>query len=250
MMNKYIYLFLIASTVFAIQPAWTEKLTADEILRKVDDNYVTQGRVSTTTMIIKGSVGTRELTSKSWVEDKNAFVEYLSPPREEGTKMLKLDDKLWIYSPSSDRTINIAGHLLRQSLMGSDSSYEDFMEDPVLSNSYDTELTGEEEMGGRSCWTLALTVKEGQDVAYHSRKLWVDQERFLPLKQDLYAKSGKLLKTFTINEVFKVEGRWYPKNLNIKDILKEGDGTDIIIESIEFDVDIPEHIFSKSVLRK
>ena len=44
-------------------------------------------------------------------EFKN-FTEYLSPEREKGTKMLKLDDRLWIYSPTTDRIIQISGHLL------------------------------------------------------------------------------------------------------------------------------------------
>jgi len=33
------------------------------------------------------------------------------------------------------------------------------------------------------------------NVAYHSQKIWLDTERFVPLKQELYAKSGHLLKT-------------------------------------------------------
>jgi hypothetical protein len=36
--------------------------------------------------------------------------------------MLKLGDQLWTFSPSTDRTIQIAGHMLRQSVMGSDMS--------------------------------------------------------------------------------------------------------------------------------
>ena len=34
-----------------------------------------------------------------------------------GTKMLKLDKEMWLYSPSTDRTIMISGHMLRQSVM-------------------------------------------------------------------------------------------------------------------------------------
>jgi hypothetical protein len=37
---------------------------------------------------------------------------------------------------SVDRTIQIAGHMLRQSVMSSDMSYEDLMEDPKLVNLY------------------------------------------------------------------------------------------------------------------
>ena len=163
--------------------------------------------------------------------------------------MLKIEDDLWTWSPSTDRTIKIAGHMLRQSLLGSDISYEDFMEDPELLNTYNAEVTGEEDVAGRSCYVLTLTAKV-EDVAYYSKKLWVDKERFLPLKEDRFAKSGKLIKTFLIREVFKVEDRWYPKRMNFKDVLKKGDGTELVIDSIAFDVDIPEHIFTKASLRR
>ncbi|MFH1415505.1 MAG: outer membrane lipoprotein-sorting protein [Elusimicrobiota bacterium] len=229
---------------------YAEKLTGNDILEKVDDNYVAKNRRSVSTMIIKGKRNTRTLKAESWIEGMDkSFTEYLSPPREQGTKMLKSGNELWIYSPSTDRIIKIAGHMLRRSMMGSDVSYEDYMEDPVLSNMYDVNLAGSENIDGRDCYILELKAKK-DDIAYHSRKMWVDKERYLPLKENRYAKSGKLLKTFTIIEVFKVKDRWYPKRMVFKDALSNSSGTEFVIDSIEFDVKIPEHIFSKASLRK
>ncbi len=226
------------------------ELTGEEILKKVDENYTAKNRKSISTMIVKGRRGTRTLKAMSWIkgEDKS-FTEYLSPPREKGTKMLKLKDELWIYSPQTDRIIKIAGHMLRRSMMGSDVSYEDFMEDPKLSNLYDVKLKEEENINNRKCYILQLTAKK-EGVAYYSRKMWVDKERYLPLKEERFAKSGKLLKRFTIDKVFKVGKRWYPKKMVFKDVLKKGKGTEFVIDSIEFDVKIPPHIFSKASLRK
>ena len=190
------------------------------------------------------------MQAQSWVEGMDkAFTEFLSPPREQGTKMLKLGDELWIYTPATDRTIKIAGHMLRRSLMGSDISYEDYMEDPKLSNLYDVELVGEESFSNRDCYVLELTAKE-EGLSYNSRKLWVDKENYLPLREDRFAKGGKLLKTFLINEVFKVQDRWYPKRATVKDVLATGEGTEFIIDAIEFNVEIPDYIFSKASLRK
>lgn len=229
---------------------YAEVLSGKAILEKVDQNLTAENRISTSTMIIKGRRATRTVTSKTWSEglDK-AFTEFLAPPREKGTKMLKLKDELWTWTPSADRTIKIAGHMLRQSLMGSDLSYEDFMEDPKLSNLYNADVVGEEEINGRPCYVLKLTATK-EKIAYYSRKLWIDKERYLPLREELFAKSGKLLKTLTIDEVFKIDQRWYPKKMTFKDVLKKGAGTEFIINSIEFNVDIPEHIFSKASLRK
>ncbi len=221
-----------------------------EILEKLDKNYTGENRVSITTMVIKERRGTRTLKIKTWaVGTEKAFSQYLEPPREKDTKMLKLRDELWIWTPSTDRVIRIAGHMLRQSMAGSDISYEDLMEDPKLSESYDVKMEGEEEINGRPCYVLVLTAKK-EKIAYYRRKIWVDKETYLPLRQHLFAKSGKLLKKLEIIEIFKVKERWYPKKLIFKDVLKEGDGTEITIESIEFNVEIPDHIFTKASLRR
>lgn len=240
-----VLLLIFSITLYAKQPSGVE------ILEKVDKNYEAKSRVSVATMVVKGRRGERTIKSKSWSEGSDrVFTVYLAPAREKDTKMLKLKDELWLWNPSTDRTIRIAGHMLRQSVMGSDLSYEDFMEDPKLANVYDVKVIGDELVDERLCWMLELTAKKGQEVAYYSRKLWVDQERYLPLKQELFAKSGKLLKIFTINKVFKIETRWYPTKMTFKDVLKKGSGTEFIIESIEFDVKIPKIKFSKASLRR
>ena len=62
--------------------------------------------------------------------------------------MLKLNDKLWTYSPQTDRVIQISGHMLRQSVMGSDMSYNDMMEDRSLEEMYEAKLDGSVELNG------------------------------------------------------------------------------------------------------
>ena len=103
--------------------------------------------------------------------------------------MLRLQDRLWIYSPSTDRIIQLSGHLLRQSLMGSDLSYEDMMEERKLSEIYNATIVGEEKIEDRDVWKMELTALV-DDINYFKRILWVDKQRYVPLKEDLFAKSG------------------------------------------------------------
>ncbi len=223
---------------------------ADAILKKVDENISADNRVFESEMIIHGRRGSRTITSKTYsVGDKESFTEYLSPPREAGTKMLKLEGQLWIYSPSTDRTIQISGHLLRQSVMGSDLSYEDMMDDRKLTDIYSAKLTGEEVLDGRKTYVLELIAKV-EDAAYHRRKVWVDTERYVPLREELYARSGQLLKRTTLSEVQKIQGRWFPTVVVFKDMLRQGDGTEFRMTSIQFDQEIPEYIFTKAALKQ
>jgi len=244
-MKKILPVFLLSvSVVFAQYPS------GEAILEKIDQNISSETRVFTSRMIVHGRRSSRTIESKSWVQgEEKSFTEYLSPAREKGTKMLMLEDNLWMYSPLTDRIIQISGHMLRQSLMGSDLSYEDMMEDPKLTNHYNAEVTGTETIDGRSCWVVELIART-IDVAYYKRKMWVDKKRSIPLREELYAKSGKLLKKTDLKDIVNIQGRWFPKRIIFNDMLKKGDGTEFIIETIEFDVDIPDFRFTKAALRK
>ncbi len=225
--------------------------SADSILKKIDENQVSGSRITLYEMTIRGRRGSRTMKAKSWVQGVDrAFTEYLEPAREAGTKMLKLGDQLWTFSPSTDRTIQIAGHMLRQSVMGSDMSYEDMMEDPKLQSLYTATVVGEGTLLERPCWILELKAKPGAEPSYHSRKVWVDKERFLPLKEERYATSGKLLKTTEITSVRQYQQRWVAERAVFKDALKNDGGTEFVVTSIEFDAKIPEHVFSQAALRK
>lgn len=238
-------LFSIASSINAQTP------TGAEILKRIDQNRIFGHAVSTSTMIVHSRTGDRTIKSKAWSEGNDkAFVEYLAPPREKGKKMLKLEKSLWIYTPEpSDRIITISGHLLKQSVMGSDMSYEDMMESDELRSKYNAKVLGREKYTERDCWVLQLTATD-EDVAYYSRKIWVDAERWLPLKEERYAKSGRLLKTTEIPDVFQQDGRWLPRRMTFRDMLSRGEGTEYIIDSIDFNVSIPEYQFTKAALRK
>ena len=241
---------LVAILCFVPSLLLAQTPSADDILKRVDQNRIADSKIVISKMIIHGRRGQRTVEAKSWQRNiDDSFTEYLSPPREKGTKMLKLGDQLWTFSPQTDRTILISGHMLRQSVMGSDLSYEDMMEDPILHNTYNAEIIGQDTIASRRVWILELKARV-KDASYETRKIWIDTQRFVPLKENLYAKSGKLLKTIDITSVMHVTGRWIPKTALYKDVLKAGKGTEMIIDSIDYNKKIPAYIFSKASLRK
>lgn len=248
-MNKFFVLlaFVITFTItgFAQFPS------GSDVLKEIDKNLVLDKAISYTTMVIHGRSGTRLIKSKSWIEGKDkAFVEYIDPPRDKGKKMLKLRDQVWLYFPEpTDRIITISGHLLKQSVMGSDLSYEDITENRKLLDMYNANVIGSEKINDRNCYVVILTGKM-ENITYYSRKIWVDKERWLPLKEERYAKSGKPLKRIELLDVFRLEKRWYPKRILYHDLMQNGDGTEYIIESITLHADIDDSQFTKAALKK
>ena len=202
-------------------------------------------------MVVRGRRSSRTLESKNWVIGTDlAFTEYLSPPRAAGTKMLKLGEKLYTYSPQTDRVIQVSGHMLRQSVMGSDMSYNDMMEDRPMEELYKATIEGSAKVDGRDHWIMVLDAKV-KGLSYPKRRSWVDKEYLLPIKEELYAKSGKLLKTASLKGIKKIQGRWFPSKFVYKDELKRNSkGTEWIIDNIEFNKKIPDSRFSKALLRK
>ena len=248
-MIKLILLSIFSLTLVSIGN--TQELSAEKLVDAIDSNLNAKSRVLKSTMIVHGRRTSRTIVSKSWVKGINqAYTEYLAPPREAGTKMLKSGDKLWTYSPQTDRVIQISGHMLRQSVMGSDMSYTDMMEDRPLVDLYNSTIEGSEIIDGREHWILFLEAKI-TGLSYPKRRLWIDNEYLLPMKEELYAKSGKLLKTTSMDGVKKIQGRWFPSRFNYKDELKRNSkGTEWLIEDVVFDTEIPDARFEKAILRK
>lgn len=246
-MKKVMTVFLITGITLMVTAQVPD---GKEIMRRIDRNMSSENRSFKSKMIIHSIRTSRTLESRTWTRgEENSFTEYLFPVREQGTKMLKLEDQLWIYSPTTDRTIQITGHMLRQAVMGSDMSYEDLMEDARLMNHYDAVVTGSEKVGEDDCWVVELTAFD-PEVTYQGKKLWVDKIRYIPLREEMYAKSGTLLKRTELSDISQIDGRWYPKKIVFKDMLQDGNGTEFIIEEIMFDIDIPDHVFSKGSLKK
>jgi outer membrane lipoprotein-sorting protein len=227
-----------------------EPPSSELLLNMIDESQSSATRVAVSQMIIHLARASRTVKAKSWIEGADkSFTQFLFPPRDAGTKMLKLGNELWTYTPATDRTIKISGHMLKQSVMGSDLSYEDMMEDEKLTDLYEATVAGEDTVLGRNCWVVEMTAKRA-DVNYHSRKVWVDKERFVPLREHRYAKSGKLLKTTEVKSVSLRQGRWVADRITFKDALKAGSGTEFALDSIRFNAPIPDYIFSKAALKR
>ncbi len=223
-------------------------MTAEEIIKKRDSNeYIKTAKAESEMTIVSGN---RRITKTmvSYIEGDNGLTIFTNP-RDRGTKFLKRDDDLWMFFPEAEDLVKISGHMLNQGMMGSDFSYQDMMESDKLTELYKFELIGEEKIEGRNCYVLEGIAIEGKKVSYYRRKSWVDKERFVGLKEELYAQSGRLLKAMKVNKVEEIEGRWYPMESVMEDKLRKGSRTEFVIKSIEFNPKIPAGTFTLENLK-
>ncbi len=233
-----------ALVVLAAGPARAQ-VTAEQILERVDDNMTIRTVYSRAIMSITYREGdVRDLEFESWAEgEERSFLEFTSPARDAGSRFLRVEDKMWIYLPRAARSVRIQGRMLEQGLMGSDFSYGDASENPSMVSDYDAVIEREESFDGRPTYVLFLTGK-GRGLAYPQRRIWVDAERWVPLKEERFARSGKLLKTAVLSDVRQIAGRWYPFQMDLDNALQADTRTSLRFLELEFDIEIPGQVFS------
>ena len=237
-------------------------ITGEQVVNQVDRNMTFNTAYFESTMVIHIGKEVREKKMTSYARGRTAsFAEFLSPARDRGVKYLKLEDNMWMYLPSVDKTIKIAGHMLRQSMMGSDFSYEDALESEKLLEKYTATLISEEPVKltfkkgnvsvsrERKCYVVDLTAKV-KNVAYFKRRVWIDKELFVPVREDLFAMSGKKLKEMTVGDVEQFGTRYYPMYYSMKNLLRADSLTEMYITKARFNVDIPTKLFSVGSLTK
>jgi len=248
-MKNKIFSALLGLFIF-VTPLVAEEINAQKLLEQVDDNLWANTKFISGRLIIDNGRKVRTLTQDSWMQGVDrSYSHYKSPAREKGTKMLKIGDKLWMYTPRTDRKILIAGHLLRQSMMGSDLSYEDMMEDHKLSYSYSATFERFEDFARTRCAVLHLVARD-KKTTYQTREVWISPENQTVLKEERFAKSGKLLKRIVFKDYEKIGDRLFPRTTIFRDMLKENTQTTYKFDVIKFDVEIPAKYFSQSILKR
>jgi len=136
----------------------TFSITVDEILDKMEENEnANTSRMEMTQIVVKadGRKNTSKLISYSIDKGDKGLMEYSSPARIKGMKILMLNDgdDIWFYSPRTARVRKIASHQKNQSVNNSDFSYEDLSTEDRRED-YACKLLGEEKID--SCLSSIL----------------------------------------------------------------------------------------------
>ena len=243
-----IALICAASGLAATLPSFAAP-SADEILNRLDSNLSFtsmrySGRMEITA---RGQIRVKTMDAVAKGSDK-AFVEFTNP-EDRGVRYLKLGKNLWMYFPKDQETVPISGHLLKNGMMGSDLSYEDALESRDLKERYSAAIKGEEGVDGRPCVIVELSATS-PNAPYSRLLLWVDSERWVALKEQMFAKSGKLLKTSATLEVRRLGDRWFPVRSELASALVKGSRTLFVMDKVEMNPVLDGSQFTMAALKK
>ena len=232
MKNKIITLMILMSLII---PVSVTALTGDEIIRKADDMQVFETSEATGEMRIKDRFGIKVSTFNSWSRGaEESLIEFTSRA-ERGQKVLRTEDELYLFYPDAEELIRMQGSMLRQSMLGSDVSYEDMTGGKDRISQYDVVLEGEESVKGNDCYVLMMTAKV-RTVPYPKEKVWIDKETFLVWKAEYYTKSGRLLKEMEALKVEEIAGRIIATETRISDKMKTDTETIMVINDLRINI--------------
>jgi outer membrane lipoprotein-sorting protein len=246
-MNKKMLIILMF--ILAAVTAFSQTPSAAELLRRVANNEIYTTIEYEGEIIIENANRRYVKTMKAWGRgNTHSFIEFTNP-EDRGTKYLKRDGRLYVYSPDTEEVMLISGHMLKESMMGSDMSYEDTLNNETLTSRYDPSIAGSETVNGRDSWVLELKAKRRTE-SYPSRKLWIDKENGDLLRYELFALSGVKLKEYNLLRVEVINGRRFPVEGEMRDLMRRDSRTRFVMRNVVLDRPIPDSVFSQRNLER
>ena len=243
----FMLMTVFAGVIFAQTP------TAAELLRRIDDNEIYSTLEYEGEMIIEYQGRRYVKVMKAWAKgDTDSFIEFTNA-EDRGTKYLKKGPRLYVYSPDTEEVMLISGHMLKESMMGSDMSYEDSINNDTLSSRYNPTLAGSESWNAngasRDCWVLDLAAKKRTE-SYPRQKIWIDKENGDALHTEYYALSGAKLKEFSLIKSQVIGGKRFPVEYEMRDLLRKNSKTTFVMKNVVLDKPIADSVFSQRNLER
>ena len=218
-------------------------ISAEDIVREMDSKQSFTTMKVTGSMITNDRFGTKVSDFISWSRGNDEFLIEFTSAAELGQKVLRTASELYLYYPDAEEIIRLQGAALRQSMLGSDISYEDMTEGNDTLSKYEVVLTGEESVGGEVCYVIEMTAKS-RDVAYPKQIVWIIKKSLVPQQVQYFSKSGKLLKDMRVNEIRQVGEKFVITRMTLEDKLKKNSSTELVIKKLETNPDLGQDFFS------
>jgi outer membrane lipoprotein-sorting protein len=218
-------------------------ITAEQIIANVERNRINEEERVEGSMTINDRFGSRVKTFISYAAGADKMLLEFTNPEEKGQKILRLKDEIYLYFPEAEEVIHLQGSALRDSVMGSDFSYEDMTGEGDILDQYKVTLLGEENIDGRRHYHLELEARK-RGLAYPKQEAWIDAETWVMTRANSYSLSGRLLKEMELGDIRQVAGKYVPHYMIMRDAMKKNSSTEMRIQSIDLQADLPPDIFS------
>ena len=247
MIRKDLIVVGLAAIVAAATAAVAQDAT--EIVRSSIDNWRGKSSYGEMTMIIHRPSWERSMSMRAWTSGlKKSLVRVTAPRKDAGNGTLTVDNNMWTFSPKVNRVIKVPSSMMGQSWMGSDFSNKDVSRADDIIDQYDHTLLATEEDEGRSVYVIESVPHEEAAVVWGREVLRIRDDDVL-LSQEYYDQEGVLVKALRTLEIGEMGGRTIAIRQRMAKAETDDEWTEFRIDSVEFDVEISDNVFTRSNLQ-
>ena len=189
--------------------------------------------------------------------DDRSLVRVLEPRKDRGNGTLTDDNNMWSFSPKVNRVIKIPSSMMGQSWMGSDFSNKDVARADDIVDEYEHSILGVDEIDGVTVYEIESVPHEDAAVVWGREVLRIREDHVV-IEHRFYDQDGGLVKTLTSLDIAEMGGRTIATRQRMVKLAAPDEWTEIRIESVdyadegyraEFDLDLPDNLFTLSNLR-
>ncbi len=179
--------------------------------------------------------------------DQQYLVVFTRPADVERTTFLVVkhpgkEDDRWLYLPGLDLVKRIAAGDKRTSFVGSNFFYEDISGRDIRQDSF--ELVSE----NTESWLVKATPKSTAGVEFSHYQVTISKANHLPLKAEYFDSKGELYRRISAEAVSEISG--IPTITSMKaENVRDGSHTINQMRNIEYNINIPESVFTERSLR-
>jgi len=233
----------------AVVASTTAAQDATEIVRSSIDNWRGKSSYGEMTMTIHRPSWERAMSMRAWTSGlKKSLVRVTAPRKDAGNGTLMVDNNMWTYSPKVNRVIKVPSSMMGQSWMGSDFSNKDVSRADDIIDQYDHTLLTTEENDGHTVYVIESVPHEEAAVVWGREVLRIREDDVL-LSQEYYDQDDILVKALRTLEIGEMGGRTLAIRQRMAKAETEDEWTEFRIDSVEFDVEISDNVFTRSHLQ-
>ena len=220
-----------------------------ELIRKAMDHWRGLTSTSTMTMVIQRPDWQRAMTMDSWTRgDKHSLVRVTEPPKDRGNGTLLVDNNMWTFTPKINRVIKVPSSMMNQSWMGSDLSNKDVSKDTDIIDQYDHRLLEQYQQDEHQVYVIESIPHEEAAVVWGKEVVEV-RDDYILLRQEFWDQDGILVKEMLTHEIEEMGGRTVAKRMRMQRLENPGEWTEMLVNEIDFDIEIQPSLFTLSNLR-
>ena len=249
-MNRTLSCLSAGLLVLSAAAADAEDLTAEELVSGALD--LMRGATSYVefTMKIKRPDWERSTSVVSWSQGReDTLIRFTAPAKDAGNALLKVGDNMWTYTPRLNRTIRLPFSMRAQSWGGSDFSYNDLSRSDQVLRHYDLAILDRKQDGEHAIYTIEAVPHENAPVVW-GKEIWVLRDDYVMLEQVFYDQLQVALKRMTTLEIGSMGGRTLATRMRMERLDEPDHWTEVITDSAEFDIELPERMFTLFQLKE